>query len=192
MTKSVRLTDIAEKMGVSVVTVSKALSGKKGVSEELRAKIRRTADEMGYRPVHALQPDKSKAYTVGVVAFERHFNKIASFYWKMYQELTIQAIKQNCFTMLEVVAILDEENLVPPKLFEEERVDGIIIIGKPEREYVKMLYQNKKIPMVFLDFYDDELLVDSVISESFHGMYRMTEYLLQKGHEKIAFVGTVM
>ena len=33
MTKSVRLTDIAEKMGVSVVTVSKALSGKKGVSE---------------------------------------------------------------------------------------------------------------------------------------------------------------
>ena len=133
MTKSVRLTDIAEKMGVSVVTVSKALSGKKGVSEELRAKIRRTADEMGYRPVHALQPDKSKAYTVGVVAFERHFNKIASFYWKMYQELTIQAIKQNCFTMLEVVAILDEENLVPPKLFEEERVDGIIIIGKPER-----------------------------------------------------------
>lgn len=94
--------------------------------------------------------------------------------------------------MLEVVAILDEENLVPPKLFEEERVDGIIIIGKPEREYVKMLYQNKKIPMVFLDFYDDELLVDSVISESFHGMYRMTEYLLQKGHEKIAFVGTVM
>lgn len=192
MTKSVRLTDIAEKMGVSVVTVSKALSGKKGVSEELRAKIRRTADEMGYRPVHALQPDKSKAYTVGVVAFERHFNKIASFYWKMYQELTIQAIKQNCFTMLEVVAILDEENLVPPKLFEEERVDGIIIIGKPGREYVKMLYQNKKIPMVFLDFYDDELLVDSVISESFHGMYRMTEYLLQKGHEKIAFVGTVM
>ena len=88
MTKSVRLTDIAEKMGVSVVTVSKALSGKKGVSEEVRAKIRRIADEMGYRPVHAIQEEKSKAYTVGVVAFERHFNKIASFYWKMYQELT--------------------------------------------------------------------------------------------------------
>ena len=31
-----------------------------------------------------------------------------------------------------------------------------------------MMYQNKKIPMVFLDFYDDEVIVDSVVSESRH------------------------
>lgn len=192
MTKSVRLTDIAEKLGVSVVTVSKALSGKKGVSEEMRAKIRMLADEMGYRPVHTMQEEKTRTYTVGVIAFERHFNKLASFYWKMYQELTIQAIKQNCFCMLEVVAILDEDDLMWPKLLEEKRVDGIIVIGKPKREYLKMLYQNRKTPMVFLDFYDDELVVDSVISEGYYGMYRMTEYLIQRGHEKIAFVGTVM
>ena len=39
MVKTVRLADIAGKAGVSVVTVSKALSGQKGVSEEMRAKI---------------------------------------------------------------------------------------------------------------------------------------------------------
>ena len=39
MVKAVKLADIAEKFGVSVVTVSKALSGQKGVSEELRGKI---------------------------------------------------------------------------------------------------------------------------------------------------------
>lgn len=192
MTKSVRLTDIAEKLGVSVVTVSKALSGKKGVSEELRAKIRAVADEMGYMPVHSPQEEAGRSYTVGVMAFERYFNKVASFYWKMYQELTTQAIRQNCFTMLEVVADTDEEALAWPKLFDEKRVDGIIVIGKPKKEYLKMLYQNKKIPMVFLDFYDDELIVDSVVSDGFHGMYQMTEYLIKKNHEKIAFVGTLM
>ncbi len=53
MVKSVKLADIAEKVGVSVVTVSKALSGQKGVSEEMRARIKELADEMGYTPIHA-------------------------------------------------------------------------------------------------------------------------------------------
>ena len=49
MAKSVKLSDIAAKTGVSIVTVSKALSGQKGVSESMRAKIQQIADEMGYK-----------------------------------------------------------------------------------------------------------------------------------------------
>lgn len=192
MTKTVRLADIAKRVGVSVVTVSKALSGQKGVSEEMRTKIRALADEMGYTPVHSVRQEKPRSYTVGVITFERYFAKFASFYWKMYQELATQAVKENCFSMLEVIAEFDEDALAGPKLFQEERVDGIIVIGKPKRDYLKMLYQNKKIPMVFLDFYDDEEIVDSVISAGFYGMYRMTEYLIQNGHTRIAYVGTLM
>lgn len=40
MAKAVKLADIAEQVGVSTVTVSKALSGQKGVSEEMREKIK--------------------------------------------------------------------------------------------------------------------------------------------------------
>lgn len=191
MIKTVRLADIAERVGVSVVTVSKALSGQKGVSEEMRVKIKTLADEMGYMPVHSVRQEKAKSYTVGVITFERYFAKFASFYWKMYQELATRALKENCFSMLEVIAEYDEDALVMPKLL-EERVDGIIVIGKPKRDYLKMLYHNKKIPMVFLDFYDDEEIVDSVISAGFYGMYRMTEYLIRNGHTRIAYVGTLM
>ena len=49
MAKAVKLADIAGQLGVSTVTVSKALSGQKGVSEELREKIKTLADEMGYK-----------------------------------------------------------------------------------------------------------------------------------------------
>ena len=49
LAKSVRMSDIAEKLQVSTVTVSKALAGKDGVSEELRIKIQQLAEEMGYR-----------------------------------------------------------------------------------------------------------------------------------------------
>ena len=45
MAKAVKLADIAEQLGVSTVTVSKALSGQKGVSEAMREKIKQLADE---------------------------------------------------------------------------------------------------------------------------------------------------
>mgnify|MGYP003220376271 CR=1 FL=1 len=49
MSKSVTMRDIADKLEISVAAVSKALTGKSGVSAELRSKVKRTADEMGYK-----------------------------------------------------------------------------------------------------------------------------------------------
>ena len=46
----VTIADIAKRAGVSVNTVSRALSGKDGVSEETRAKIVKIARELNYRP----------------------------------------------------------------------------------------------------------------------------------------------
>ncbi len=46
MAKAVKLADIADKLHVSTVTVSKALSDQKGVSEEMREKIKQLAQEM--------------------------------------------------------------------------------------------------------------------------------------------------
>jgi LacI family transcriptional regulator len=48
MSSRITIRDVAEKAGVSVSSVHFALSGKKGVSEETRKKIRRVADELGY------------------------------------------------------------------------------------------------------------------------------------------------
>lgn len=193
MVKAVKLADIAEKVGVSVVTVSKALSGQKGVSEEMRTKIKELADEMGYTPIHAVQTGRTRSYTIGVITFETYFARFASFYWKMYQELATRAVKKSCFSMLEVISAYDEQTLVLPKLItENQKVDGIIVIGRPKTDYLKMLYQYKKIPMVFMDFYDDEEVFDCVVSAGFNGMYRMTDYLIKNGHTRIAFVGSLM
>ena len=47
MAKGVRMSDIAKRLGVSTVTVSKALADQKGVSEEMRERIKLLAEEMG-------------------------------------------------------------------------------------------------------------------------------------------------
>ena len=45
--KKVRLSDIAEKLNISTVTVSKALANKDGVGDDLRKQIKDMAEEMG-------------------------------------------------------------------------------------------------------------------------------------------------
>ena len=65
MAKAVKLADIAEQLGVSTVTVSKALSGQKGVSEAMREKIKQLADELGYKQPSAVKKEKSvKSFSI--------------------------------------------------------------------------------------------------------------------------------
>ena len=60
MAKAVKLADIAERVGVSTVTVSKALSGQKGVSEEVREKIHSIAKELGYQQPSAARKSQNQ------------------------------------------------------------------------------------------------------------------------------------
>ena len=83
MAKAVKLADIAEQLGVSTVTVSKALSGQKGVSEAMREKIKQLADELGYKQPSAVKKEKSvKSYNIGVLVSEKYLGEYASFYWR--------------------------------------------------------------------------------------------------------------
>ena len=59
MKKTVRQADIAEALGVSIVTVSKALAGKSGVGPALREEILKKAKELGYANI----PAPSSKYT---------------------------------------------------------------------------------------------------------------------------------
>lgn len=193
MAKAVKLADIAEQLGVSTVTVSKALSGQKGVSEAMREKIKQLADELGYKQPSAAKKEKSaKSYNIGVLVSEKYLGEYASFYWRMYQSVATRAVQKECFTMLEVVSLEDEAEANLPKIVLERKVDGLIVIGRLKIAYLGALRQNTQIPIVYLDFYDEHQMSDAVISNSYYGTYMLTNYLIEHGHEKIAYVGTLL
>lgn len=194
MAKAVRMADIAEAMGVSTVTVSKALSDQKGVSEELRVKIKEKAQEMGYKTTSARYGERSgsgRSYTFGVIVSDRFLAKYESFYWNLYQEVATAAVQKGCFTMLEVLKAEDEERLVMPRLLGERKAEGLIIIGRLQENYLDKLIEQIDIPFILLDFTDRNGIYDAVISNSYMGMYRMTNYLFDMGHRDIGFVGNV-
>lgn len=193
MAKAVKLADIAEMVGVSTVTVSKALSGQKGVSEEVREKIHRIAEELGYQqPSAARKSQNRKSYNIGILISERFLVKYESFYWQMYQAVATRATAKECFTMLEVIGAAEEENSKMPKLVQERKVDGIIVIGKMMDAYLQHLNTEAVIPVIYLDYYNGREASDSVISNSYYGTYELTYYLYRMGHRKIAYVGTLL
>lgn len=194
MAKAVKLADIAEKVGVSTVTVSKALSGQKGVSEEMRERIRKLAEELGYKQPSAARREniKKQSYNIGVLIQESYLDKYDSFYWQMYQQVSTCALSYECFTLMEVVSHRMEEKAEMPKLLKEQKVHGVIVIGKMSAGFLKMLRESGSVPVVYLDFADEEQGTDAVVSDSYYGAYYLTNYLLQQGHTRIAYVGTLL
>lgn len=189
MAKTVRLADIGERLDVSAVTVSKALSGQKGVSEEMRQKIIRVADELGYLK-RVKEEGRRRGYNIGVIVAERYLQEGESFYWKLYQELSQRAIARDCFMILEVVRHGDERNRELPKILMEKKVDGVIIVGAFRTEYSRFLAKNIQIPFLYLDTPGNADSCDSVVSNNMMGGYHMTNYLFEMGHSEIGFVGT--
>lgn len=194
MAKTVKMADIGKRLNVSTVTVSKALSGQKGVSEELREKIIKLADEMGYVRGNAYGESgdgKKQSFMIGVIVAERYLEENQSFYWKIYQEISMRAMTKNCFSMLEVISYEVEKKGEMPRIVMEQKVDGMIIMGPFKAEYAKKLNTLIRIPVLNMDTLASvEEGSDCVVSNNLMGGYRMTNYLFQLGHKKIGFVGT--
>lgn len=189
--ENVTMKDIAERVGVSVVTVSKALNDRDGVSEETKKKIQQLADEMGYRyNVMARSIKEGYSYNIGVIIAERFAGDIQSFYLKFYKHISMLLEKYDYSGILNILTEEDEENCILPKSYQERKVDAFILLGQIHKSYIEAL-QKSEIPIIFLDFYDEHANVDSVITDNFYGSYEITNYLIMNGHRDIAFVGNL-
>ena len=178
--------DIARAVGTSAVTVSKALAGRKGMSEALRSRILQTAEEMGY--VYSREGIPGKPHLdIGILIPGRYF-EADSFYSEIYRQLVLQLTAKGHFGLLEILPPESEEALAMPNLVSSGRTDGLILLGEPIRPYYRMLAQSG-IPAVFLDFYDEQGNADAVVGDNLYGTYRLTSHLIHRGHRKIGFVG---
>lgn len=190
MAKAIKLADIAEVLKVSKVTVSKALSDKDGVSDELREKIKKVAAEMGYRQNSIARSLRDGyTYNIGVLIPEGFVEMYHSFYWELYQNVLNALTQKSYYGIMEVVNREDESNNVVPRMLQDSKVDGIIVMGEFKKEYVEFLNNLDDVPVVMLDTYDKHIDYDTVTSDNYYGMYLLTDYLIEMGHRDILFVG---
>lgn len=189
MAKNVRMADIAEKLGISIVSVSKGLSGKEGVSDEMRAKIIATAKEMGYEPASKTEKPELPAVTIGILTAESFFDEY-SFYSKLYRAVLKRCNALGYSCLLELVSPESEKNCIMPPIITNRKVDALIFMGEISRRFLSTAIRGG-LPFLLLDFYDDQISADSVLSDNTSGAYMVTQHLLSTGRRRIAFVGSI-
>ena len=181
--------DIAREVGTSAVTVSKALAGKTGMSDELRMKILKKASEMGYEYPHSNRNLPSEHLEIGILIPDKYFEP-DSFYAEIYKRLVKKLADLGHFGLLELLDPENEEALVLPSLLTTKHVDGLIMLGEPAKPYYRKVAQAGS-PVVFLDFYDEQANADAVAGDNAYGTYRLTSHLIRRGHREIGFVGNI-
>lgn len=187
--KEIRLEDIALELGISTVSVSNALNNKKGVGKELRDKVKKKAEEIGYQIPKTATKKETKTFSIGVMIAERYVKEFPSFYMDVYRQIAQVAAKKGSFTLLEVVAPEKEELRYRSEFFSNMKVDGIAFVGEMDRKFIQEVRKSKNVPVVGVDFYDLNEKMDYIVTDGLHGMQCVTQKLIDAGHRNIVFVG---
>ncbi|PLV59041.1 LacI family transcriptional regulator [Thermotoga sp. KOL6] len=186
--RKVTMKDIANKLGVSVSAVSRALSGKPGVSKRLREKIVETAKEMGYHPDPlAVALKKGTTKTIGVLIPELS----GSFFAEVVASMEKSLFHLGYRLLLCSTDDDPEKEAEQIKTLINQRVEGILaapVYVKSNKDLFKAVIEDYKIPLVFFDRIVEGVDTDYVISDNEEGMKAIMEYLISKGHRKIAFI----
>lgn len=184
--KKVKMSDIARQVGVSNVTVSKALADKDGVSEKLRAEIKRVAKEMGYVFTANHLPVGQKR--IGVLIAKEYVEQEYSFYWNLYKYIVTELQFYKVNALIEVIDEKQTSSL--PMFMHEPEMMGIIVLGSLSTDYLRSL-KDTGMTIVLVDTYDSEVNLTHIQSNNYNDSYRITDLLIQKGYTDLGFVGSI-
>lgn len=182
--KYITIKDIANKLGISKSTVSRALSGDNNVSKDTREKIQVLANSMGYkRNETAANLRQQHTNTIGIIVPEM----ITPFF--MYVIISAQKVlnEQNYKVIITQSHEDTQAEAYNLKLMENYRVDGIIMSICHGEENIKeyLRIQEKGIPIVFFDRVPSEVNATKIIVNDYIKSMFLMEHLIRSGRRRI-------
>jgi LacI family transcriptional regulator len=185
----VRLKDIAEKAGVSVMTVSKALRDAPDVSDATTARIKLLAQQMGYVPNSSAQGLRTRTTRLLGLAIPSATDPL---YSRMVLAIEEQAYKLGYDVLLAHTLNNPEREEACLRRFLYRRVDGLFIVpvyrlGNEAPIYKELV--TRQVPTVLLGHtapFCNQFF--NVEADDLLGSYFVTQHLLKLGHKRIAFV----
>lgn len=186
-TAHVTLDDIARRLKVSRVTVSKALRGHPDISEETTRKVRKIAAEIGYSPnIMARNLSSRNSHMLGLVV-----PKIAHFFFGSVIEAVYNVAFENNY---EIILMVSQENPERQRKHLETlismRVDGILISISEDTHDLAIFdrIKSRGIPLLFLDRAPDPMPqgFSSVLVDDRGGAILATEHAIKVGYRKLA------
>ncbi len=189
----VSINEIANKLGLSRNTVSKVINEKEGVSQETKNIVLKTAVEMGYKKIKAVEQfDKmTNPHNISVLVNHPEFSE---FWIKMINSVASELrIYNNNFVYNYVTSDLTE-NFNLPSIILNKDVSGVIGINIYDNDIIDML-TNTGLPTVYYDTtvsaIERNINCDIVLAEGESTLYQITKHIIKKGITKFGFIGDI-
>ncbi|NOY08419.1 MAG: LacI family transcriptional regulator [Spirochaetes bacterium] len=186
----VKLIDIAKKLGLSLTTVSRALNDYEEVSSKTKELVRQTAKEMGYVPNKFAQNLALKKSHLISLLYDDYQETIS------YQSFTFEVIAgvrnyfgRTPYDLIIVPGNLKSETREPLKNICYSRgIEGLFVVGiRTNDPYIEELKKDF-IPAVIVDYPLITKKVTYIQSDNLMGCKLAVDYLVSRGHSRIAFI----
>ena len=181
------LKDVAKEAGVSIATVSCALSGAKSVRPETKSRIMDAIEKLKYIPnSSARNLKRASSQTVSVILpdmksrlYSEIFDGLSSYL--QAQDYSINVAFSNGSPDIECTKI-DE--------FITQNCAGLLIVtSQPQNvDFFENHILNYQVPVVFMDREPDSISASYIGFQNYDAFYRLTETLLKKGYTRIALI----
>ena len=186
--KHTSLKDIAQALGVSIPTVSRALKDSPEISRELCIKAKELAKEMNYRPnPFAVSLRKNAPRIIGVIVPDI----VTHFFSSILNGIENMAVKNGYFVIITTSHESFENEKRNVENLVNMRVEGIIACLSQETTDYSHFLALKDINMPLILF-DRVCLTDqfsSVVADGAHSAQIATQHLLDNGSKRVAFIG---
>jgi len=186
----VKLSDIAKKLNLSLTTVSRALNNHKEVSLKTKELVKKAAEEMGYIPNKpARNLALKKSHLVGLVYID---NEEPNFYQSFSFEVIAGVRKYFGNTPYDLMIVPGKQkkeiNNSLKEICYSRGLEGLFVVGISIGDpYIEELKKDF-IPAVIVDYPLLTNKVSYIQSDNIKGCKLAVNYLVTKGHNKIAFI----
>lgn len=174
----VRQSQIAEALGVSIMTVSRALKDHPDLAETTKARVVRKAVELGYAKIPALQ-HKAAPRRVAVLCYSGLFESEVT-------RAIFDALQQQCrsYRIETTVEILKGDEV--PLSVQNRTVGGAFLFGRYTPEVAAHF---RGIPTLAVSSFIRGVDLPGIVADNAGGMAEATEHLIAQGHRRILFLG---
>lgn len=188
----VTIKDVAKLANVSPSTVSRVIADHPKISDETKKRVFEAMKKLNYHPNAIARSLANKSTkTLGLIlpnAEEDLF--INPFFVQVMRGISVYAQKKGYYIMYTYSNNENEEIDFIKNYIYSKWVDGIILLTARENDKcIEYLKENGRYPFVVVgrpEKSDGILWVDN---DNFKAMYDVVNYLINKGHREIAFIG---
>ncbi|SMO94156.1 LacI family DNA-binding transcriptional regulator [Gracilimonas mengyeensis] len=183
--KNITLQDIADELGLTKVSISKALRDHPDISEETRKKVKKMAKKLGYRPnLVARSLTSSKSKTIGLI-----IPKIAHYFFASVVESIYKTAFEHGYEVIIGVSLEDDElEKTHLETMMQMRVDGLLVSITEKTKDIERFEEVRDmgIDLVFFDRGFKDKGFSYLKAEDRKSAYEGVKHLIDEGYEEIA------